>query len=155
MALNKKYIEDIVAHYLNETELFPVAVIIKPNNAITVIIDSDTGVTIDDCVNVSRFVEKSLNRDEEDFELRVMSAGADTPFTSLRQYQKNMGKDVRITLNDGEKVDGILMKIDETEVVLNIAPVMKKGQKPGKHHIVQQRSIMFKDIKDAKAIIKF
>lgn len=153
--MNKKRLEEIVAQHLQETSLFLVAVLVKPNNVIVVIIDSDLGVTIDDCVNVSRFIENSLNRDEEDFELRVMSAGADTPFTSMRQYQKHLGKDIRVTLNDGEKVDGLLQSVDADAVVLEIAPVMKKGQKPGKNNPAKKLTILFKDIKEAKAIIKF
>lgn len=155
MSLNKKQIEKLVEQHLSGTEIFPVAVLVKPNNVIVVVIDSDLGVTIDDCVKVSRFIESSLNRDEEDFELRVMSAGADTPFTSQRQYLKHIGKEIRVTLNDGEKVDGMLAKIDDKEVVIEIAPVMKKGQKPGKNNLAQQRLILFSDIKEAKAIIKF
>lgn len=153
--MNKKQLENIISQHLQGTSLFLVAVIVKPNNIIVVIIDSDLGVTIDDCVSVSRFIESSLNRDEEDFELRVMSAGADTPFTNLRQFQKHLGKDIRVTFFDGEKIDGLLTAVNDTSVMLEIAPVMKKGQKPGKNNLSQQRTILFDDIKEAKAVIKF
>ncbi|MDD4848120.1 MAG: ribosome assembly cofactor RimP [Bacteroidales bacterium] len=153
--MNKKRLEDLLTQHLQDTTLFLVAVIVKPNNVIVVVIDSDSGVTIDDCVKVSRFVEGSLNRDEEDFELRVMSAGADTPFSTMRQYQKHIGKDVRITTYEGEKVEGILQSLNDISVVLEIAPVMKKGQKPGKNNLAQQRTFLFNDIKEAKALIKF
>lgn len=154
MSLNKNKIEELLVRHLKGTQLFLVAVLVKPNNSIVVIIDSDLGVTIDDCVKVSRFVESSLNRDEEDFELRVMSAGADMPFSGLRQYQKHLGKEIRVTLNEGERIQGVLMQIEEKEIVLEIPPVTKKGQKPGKNNLPQKRSILFDDIKEAKAVIK-
>lgn len=153
--MNKNKIEELVAQCLKNSELFPVAVLVKPNNIIIVIIDSDSGVTIDDCVKVSRFIEGSLNRDQEDFELRVMSAGADTPFVTERQFQKHIGKEIRVVLHDGSKEEGVLVKKDDKEIVLEIAPAMKKGQKPGKNSLLQQKNISLNDIKEAKAVISF
>lgn len=153
--MNKNRIEELIAQCLKDSELFPVAVLVKPNNIIIVVIDSDLGVTIDDCVKVSRFIEGSLNRDEEDFELRVMSAGADSPFLTERQYQKHIGKQIRIVLEEGLKKEGILVKKDDKEIILEIAPIMKKGQKPGKNNLPQQQSFLLNEIKEAKAIITF
>jgi ribosome maturation factor RimP len=86
--VEKTNILELVEEHLKGTDKFPVEVQIKGNNIITVIIDGDTGVTIDDCIRLSKHIESKLDRDTEDFELRVSSFGADKPLKMKRQYKK-------------------------------------------------------------------
>ena len=90
--IDKNKIEDLVAEAINtlekKDEVFVGAILVKPNNTIHVFIDSDTSVSIDDCVKVSKYVEKHLDRDEEDFELNVSSFGLDQALILPRQYIK-------------------------------------------------------------------
>ena len=81
--------------------LFLIDLKIKGNNEIVVVIDGDQGVTVQDCINVSRKVEHNLDREEEDFSLEVMSAGATEPLINTRQYKKNEGRDLEVVLQDG------------------------------------------------------
>lgn len=147
------YIRQLVETHLQETKLFLVDVLVKQGNLITVIIDGYEPVTIDDCVQISRLIERSLDRDAEDFELKVMSAGADAPFQDERQYHKNIGRKVKITTKEGVKHQGILTAHDGINVGLEIAPKMKKGQLPGKNNLPEQLIIPLSDIEEIKLII--
>ena len=93
-----------------------VDVAVQPGNIIVVEIDNDESVCIDDCVELSRYLEDHLDRDVEDFELEVGSAGITSPFKVLRQYQKNIGNEVEVLLTAGVKLTGVLKSADETEL---------------------------------------
>ena len=117
--IEKKHIEEIVNKAIEGTELFITSVSVKPNNKIMVFLDGDTGVSINDCVKVSRFVEKSLNRDNEDFELNVSSHGLSTPLLLPRQYMSKIGKSITVLMPDGEKIAGTLISANKTHSHLN------------------------------------
>jgi ribosome maturation factor RimP len=151
--ITSSFIRQLVESHLQETGLFLVDVLVKQSNAITVIIDDNEAVTIDDCVRISRLIESSLDRDKEDFELKVMSAGADAPFQDERQYRKNVGRKVKVTTKEGKRHQGTLTAFDGINVHLEIAPKMKKGQKPGKNYVPEQRIIPLSEIEEIKLII--
>jgi len=153
MAIASSFIRQLVEAHLQETDLFLVDVLVKQGNAITVIIDGNEAVTIDDCVCISRLIERSLDRDKEDFELKVMSAGADSPFQDERQYRKNIGKKVKVTTKEKVKYQGVLTAFDGSWVNLEIAPKVKKGQKPGKNNLPEQCTIPLSEIEETKLII--
>jgi len=153
MAIVSSVIQQLVEAHLQETELFLVNVLVKTGNAITVIIDSNEAVTIDDCVRVSRLIEGSLDRDKEDFELKVMSAGADSPFQDERQYRKNIGKKVKVITKERVKHQGVLTAFDGNCVSLEIAPKVKKGQLPGKNNLPEQCNIPLSEIEEIKLVI--
>jgi ribosome maturation factor RimP len=155
MAIASSFIRQLVEAEIQGTDLFLVNVLVKQGNAITVIIDGNESVTIDDCVKISRLIESSLDRDKEDFELKVMSAGADSPFQDERQYHKNIGKKVKVTTKEGVKYQGVLTAFDESQVHLEIAPKMKKGQKPGKNNLPELYNIPLSEIEETKLIISF
>ena len=110
--INGKFIENLVDEFLNGKELFLVSVKVSKNNIITVTIDSDNKVTVESCIEVSKFIEKHLDRDKEDFELTVSSFGLGDFFTLGRQYKKNIGENVEVVLKDGTKENGILSAFD-------------------------------------------
>jgi len=151
--IESSFIRQLVETGLQETNLFLVDVLVKQRNLITVIIDGNEAVTIDDCVHISRMIEGSLDRDKEDFELKVMSAGADAPFRGERQYRKNIGKNVKVTTKEGERHQGILTSFDGVTVSLETAPKMKKGRKPGKNNLPKQCNISISEIEETRLII--
>jgi len=153
MAISSSFIRQLVEAEVQETALFLVNVLVKQGNAITVIIDGNEGVTIDDCVRISRLIEGSLDRDKEDFELKVMSAGADSPFQDERQYRKNIGRKVKITTKEGVKYQGLLTAFDGNLVNIEIAPKVKKGQIPGKNNQPEPCSIPLSEIEETRLII--
>ena len=83
---------------------FIVEVNVSSSNAIRVEIDGDKGVNIADCVQISRHIEGSLDREEQDFELTVSSAGMDQPFKILRQYQRYLNRIVTVKKNHRRKI---------------------------------------------------
>lgn len=151
--IEKEQVKNIVDEHLEGTEKFLVEIKVKPVNKISVYIDSDTGVTIDDCVQLSRYIESRFDRDREDFELSVSSAGFDHPLTLPRQFKKQTGKEVEVLLKDGKKISGILKDYGEEGLtILEEQPKKKKKQQilenPEKH-------IPFSDIKETKKKLKF
>ena len=145
--IEKIKILELVNSALEGSDKFLVNLKITPDNRIFVDIDGDNGVTIDDCIAVSRAVEGQLNRDEEDFELNVGSAGADMPLKLLRQYRRHVGRELEVVMVDGERIDGELREVADDAIVV-VAPGSKK-QAPQEHRLA------YRDIKSARVAIRF
>ena len=135
--------------------MFLIDLKISAANDITVILDGDKGVSIQDCLDASRAVENNLDREEQDFSLQVMSAGLTEPLTQLRQYQKNIGREVEITFNEGEKLKGELLRTDATSVTLLLRYRKPKDIGKGKIDVEEERTIPLSEIKKALIVIKF
>lgn len=150
----KENIEKLALEFLEGTDKFVVKLSVGFDNKINIFIDGDSGVTIDDCVGLSRFVEHRIDREQEDFELNVSSAGIDHPFVHIRQYIKYIGKPVEVFLNDGTKKRGILQSADEHEIV--IALEKKSKNKRAKKMIAGEHlKISKEEISQTKAFIIF
>ena len=106
--IDKEVVCRLVEEKLASSSYYLVDVTVAPGNVITVEIDNDEAVSIDDCAELSRYIEERLDRDVEDYELEVGSAGITSPFKVLRQYIKNIGNEVEIQLKNGPRVTGIL-----------------------------------------------
>ena len=102
---------------------------------------------MDDCIELSRTIEGQLDRDAEDFELNVSSAGADQPLKMTRQYRKNIGRDVEVVYLDGEKVEGELKAAEDEGFTLFIPGTKKQAP--------QEVQINYRDVKSTKVVIKF
>ncbi len=152
--IDKKYIENLVVEHLKNGALFPVYINVSVENNIKIVIDGDRGVTIDDCVELSRFVEHKLNRDEEDFELSVMSAGLDYPFVLLRQYRKNLKRSVKVLLSDGKEIRGKLLKVDENSITVQ-EEIEKRYKKNRKIILGNTIEMPMNDIIQTKAVAIF
>jgi len=145
--IEKIKILELVNGALEGSDKFLVNLKITPDNRIFVDIDGDNGVNIDDCIAVSRAVESQLDRDEEDFELNVGSAGADQPLKMARQYRRHIGRTLEVVTFDGKRVEAELTAVDDEGIDLHIAGTKKTAP-------VEMR-MAFKDIKTAKVVIKF
>src|SRR5665213_3445944 len=99
--MSASHIREIAEKKVTENKSFLVDVTVSASNKIKVTIDNFEGLAIDECVNMSRWIESQLDRDTEDFELEVSSPGLDQPFKVIRQYQKNIGKEVDVKFIDG------------------------------------------------------
>lgn len=145
--IDKLFVLDVIDKSLSGSDKFLVDLKITTDNRINVFIDGDNGVDIDDCVALSRAIENSLDRDQEDFELSVSSAGIDHPLKLKRQYRKNIGRDMIINTFDGETIEGKLLDCDNDKIVIKL---------PGKKNVeVQPLQIKFEDINNAKVVISF
>ena len=145
--IDKLKVLDIIQQTLEGTDKFLVDLKITTDNRINVAIDADSAIVIDDCVELSRAIESSLNRDEEDFELNVASAGLDSPLKLPRQYVKNIGQELSVTTLDGEKTEGKLTEATNDHINLTTPKTKKEPS--------QQIAFNYTDIKTAKIIIKF
>lgn len=145
----QEHIEALTNKTLEGTDMFVTDVKVSTGNVITVTIDSETSLTIDDCIKVSRSIESSLDRDEEDFELRVTSYGADQPIRFLKQYKKNIGRQLDIVLSDDTKITGTLTDVSENSIGLEVKESKKKNAASVK------KLLAIEEIKEAKVILSF
>ncbi len=128
--ISKEIVEEIVKKWLTNKEYFLVSVEVNSDNRIVIEIDHKDGVWIDDCVQLSRFIEENLDRDKEDFELEVGSAGIGQPFKVSRQYINGIGKEVEVLDSDGKKYKGILKSVDGNSfTIVTKEKIKKEGQK--------------------------
>jgi ribosome maturation factor RimP len=136
--------------------LFLVDLTISKTNQINIEIDKHIGgVSVKDCMAVSRNVEHNLDREEADFELHVSSAGIDRPLRVLAQYVKNIGRSVELLMNDGTELEGVLKAATETEIEIETSRVEKIEGKKKKETIVEQLVLPLTKIKETKIVITF
>ena len=134
--------------------LFLVNLTIGADNGIKVVLDGDEGVSLQDCVDVSRAIEHNLDREEEDFSLEVTSAGATSPLTLPRQYNKNIGRKLQVRTTSGE-LEGTLVEASENSIILEWKAREPKPVGKGKVTVQKKQVIAFSDIQQAKVKLKF
>lgn len=153
--IKKEVVTQLVEEWLKEKDYFLVDVTISPDDRIVVEIDHAEGVWIEDCVDLSRFIEDHLNRDEEDYELEVGSAGIGQPFKVKQQYVNHIGKEVEVLTADGKKLKAILKDAgDETFTVTVTKKVKVEGKKRPE---LQEEDLVFNynKVKYTKYLISF
>ena len=123
--IDRNIVSGIVNEWLEDKEYFLVDVSVSPDDKIVVEIDHAEGVWIDDCVELSRFIESKLDREEEDYELEVGSAGIGQPFKVLKQYLIHIGKEVEVLTRDGKKLEGVLKDANEENITLTVLKKVK------------------------------
>ena len=153
--IEKNTIRQLAEEKLAASDYFVVDVEIKPGNVIVVEIDSDKAVSIDDCAELSRYIEEHLDRDAEDFELEVGSAGITSPFKVLRQYRKNIGNEVEMLLKAGKKLTGILKDANEENVTLTVEKQVKPEGAKRKITVEEDQTYSYDEIKYTKYLIRF
>lgn len=136
-------------------DLFLVDLQVSSDQSIKVTIDGDKGVDVEDCMFVSRAIEHQLDREEFDFSLEVTSAGAASPITNNRQFNKNLGREMEVKTIGGEKFEGKLKEIQESGIVLEWKTREPKEVGKGKITVKKQAELAFDDIESAKVILKF
>ena len=153
--IDKKIVSGIVNEWLEDKDYFLVDVSVSPDDKIVVEIDHAEGVWIDDCVELSRFIESKLDREEEDYELEVGSAGIGQPFKVLQQYLIHIGKEVEVLTREGKKLEGVLKDANEERITLTIQKKVKpEGAKRPK--LVEEDVIYtYEEIKYTKYLISF
>jgi len=153
--ITKEQIENLIKPKIDEEDLFQVEVAVSSSNKISVFIDGDKGVTIDQCMALSRFIEQNLDRDEEDYELDVSSAGLDLPLKVKRQYIKNIGRSVAIILKNGQKLTGKIVKANDDGIDLEVEKNVVLEGKKRKQQITEIMPLSYSDIKSTKIVVSF
>ena len=153
--IEKNKIQELVEQWLEGKDYFLVDIAISSDNKIVVEIDHADGVWIEDCVALSRYIEDHLNRDEEDFELEVGSAGLGQPFKVEQQYRNFIGKEVEVLTADGKKVKGLLKSVDGRDFIVTVKEKVKvEGKKRPELQDVDRRYNM-DEVKYTKYLISF
>lgn len=148
-------IQKIIETHIHGTELFLVGVKVSKDNNIEVLIDSPAGVDLDRCVTVSRAIESVLDREIEDFELTVSSAGLDLPFQVLQQYLKYIGKEVEVVLKAGKKIKALLKAADADSITLEYTVLKKEEGAKRKKAVLETETYPLSEIKSTKPVINF
>ena len=130
---------------------FLVDVKVNTANVITVFFDRMEGVQVENCLEVSKHIEEYFDREVEDYELTVCSAGLDNPFMVDEQYQKYIGKEVGVLLSNGKRKSGTLLSYEDTLTL----EVRRKKKGSRKEYSVEEVSISKEEIKETKLKINF
>ncbi|MDE6445356.1 MAG: ribosome assembly cofactor RimP [Alistipes sp.] len=140
---------------LQGTDMFVVGCTCSPGNEIELLIDSDTSVSIDACVALSRAVEAEFDRDTEDFSLTVASAGIGSELRCLRQYRKLVGRPVEVLLLSGVKITALLDAADEEGITLSYEEKQSVEGKKRKQTVRVTRTYPFAEIKSTREFLDF
>jgi ribosome maturation factor RimP len=151
----KEKVAGLINDFLAEREdLFLIETKITKGQDITVILDGDNGVTLQDCLDASRAIEFKLDEDE-DFSLQVMSSGLSEPLETARQFRKNIEREIEVWLNNDEELEGELVEVSETDITLKLQYRRPKLVGKGKEDVIEDRKIPYTDIKKALVVVKF
>ena len=155
MAFKEKVKELIDQAMAEHTDLFLIDYMISTEYKVTITIDGDHGVTLQDCIDVSRIVENNLDREEQDFSLEVASAGATSPLKLPRQFKKNIGRKLKVVTLTQEKFEGTIVDADDTQVFLEWKARESKPVGKGKVTVEKKEAVAYDQIKEAIVIITF
>lgn len=153
--ISKDEICKVVNEWLEGKEYFLVDVTVDSFNKIVVEIDHAEGVWVEDCVELSRYIESKVDRDIEDYELEVGSAGVGQPFKVLQQYYVHVGCEVEVLLKSGIKMSGLLAEADEEGIVLTVEKKVKEEGAKRPKKIQVNESYKYDEIKYTKYLINF
>ncbi|MBQ5826262.1 MAG: ribosome assembly cofactor RimP [Bacteroidaceae bacterium] len=153
--IEKNLVKNYVEEWLDGKEYFLTDITISTDNRIVVEIDHEEGVWIEDCVELSRFIESHLDRDAEDFELEVGSAGIGQPFKVLRQYEIHVGEQVEVLANDGKKFVGMLKEVDAEKFVVTVQEKVKEEGAKRPKLVDVDKTFAYTDVKWTKYLIDF
>ncbi|MFZ9027799.1 MAG: ribosome assembly cofactor RimP [Crocinitomicaceae bacterium] len=156
--IKKERIRELAEERINELDngLFIVEISVSSGNNISVELDKhEGGVSVQDCVSVSRNIEHNLDREQADFSLNVSSAGLDKGLRVFDQYKKNIGRSLKVKLNEGGTVEGELTQASKDEITLQTKRKERIEGKKKKEEIIEDIKIPMVNIKEAKIVISF
>lgn len=155
MAL-KKLIESLLEQTLAEKpHLFVVDFSVSNSNSVLITLDGDHGITLQDCIDIHKYINNNINEEEYDFSLEVASCGATAPIKNFRQFNKNIGRTLSITTKDNEKFDAVLTGLDGENLLLEWQAREAKKLGKGKETVTKNASISHKNIKEVFVKIIF
>lgn len=151
----KEKVADVLTKALEEKpSLFLIDLSISDANKITVTLDGDQGVNLQDCIDISRAIENNLDREEEDFSLEVASGGVSAPLKLVRQYKKNIGRTLKVKTAT-ETIDAELVAANDDFITLAWTAREPKKIGKGKETVEKKQEIPYSEIKEAIVTIIF
>ena len=153
--IDKKLLITLAEEYLETSDNYLIDVVINTGNVISIEIDNDNGVSIDDCGALSRYLESKFDREEEEIEVTVGYAGLTSPFKIQRQYQKNIGNEVEVLTKKGIKLSGILKEVSDDNFVVTISKKERAEGAKRKTEVKEDLQFGYDEIKYTKYLIRF
>ena len=153
--IDKNLVKEIVGEWLADKDYFLVDVEVSHDNRVVVEIDHADGVWIEDCVELSRFIEDRLNRDDEDFELEVGSAGLGQPFKVAQQYVNHIGDTIEVLDLEGKKLQGTLKAVEGNSFTLTVQEKQKQEGKKRPVLVEVDKTYQMDGVKYAKYLLAF
>ena len=152
----RERVKELLQQALDENKsLFLIDLEITDSNQIRVTLDGDEGVKVEDCMAVSRAIEHNMDREELDFSLEVMSAGVSEPLTLPRQFNKNLGRKLKVKTQEGETIEGELTQSNDEAITLKWKTREPKPIGKGKITVQKEAVVSYQDIVEAKVMITF
>ncbi len=151
--IEKFQIFETVERYCEDKPLFLIDIRMKPGNKIIVIVDGDQGVTVEDCIQLHRHIESQLDRNVEDYDLTVSSAGMEMPLSKRRQFQKNVGRKMKLVFEDGKNIEGKLLSMNEDGIEFEY--IIFEGEKKIKKKTTKLSIFGWNEFKEAYVIPSF
>ncbi|PBI93410.1 hypothetical protein BSF41_04900 [Flavobacterium sp. ACN2] len=139
---------------LEKPSVFLVDLAVSDSFKISVGLDGDNGVALQDCIDISRAIENNLDREEQDFSLEVASVGVGTPLKMVRQYKKNVGRTLIVTTNT-EKIEAELVEANDVFIILSWKAREPKKVGKGKETVQKEQQIPYTEIKEAVVTVTF
>jgi len=153
--ITRESVTKLIEQKIAETDMFIVDVTVRPGNVIDVTLDSDAGITIEACTGVHRHLLHEMDREVEDYSLEVSSPDLTKPLMVLRQYIKNIGRDLAVKKADKSKIEGQLIAANEQEITLLTQQKEEVPGKKGKKLVEREIIIPFTEMTEAKVMIRF
>ncbi len=135
--------------------MFLIDLVVTEDNKISITLDDDNGVNLQDCIVISRAIEHELDKDELEYSIDVASAGVSTPLNLIRQYKKNVSRNLRVTTNELEKIEAKLVAADDEKITLEWQSREPKKIGKGKETVNNKKEIAYTEIKEAIVLISF
>lgn len=153
--IERNAVKTVVEEWLSGNDYFLVDVTFTPDDRIVVEIDHADGVWIEDCAELSRFMQERLGEELGDYELEVGSAGIGQPFKVEQQYLNHIGKDVEVLDAEGKKVQGVLKQVDGRDFVVTVKEKQKLEGKKRPQLVDVDKTFNMDNIKYTKYLLSF
>tara|TARA_R110000823_G_scaffold24169_4_gene71475 strand:+ start:944 stop:1447 length:504 start_codon:yes stop_codon:yes gene_type:complete len=148
----KVLLDEALSH---KPSMFLIDLVVTEDNKIAITLDDDNGVNLQDCIGISRAIEHELDKDELEYSIDVASAGVSTPLNFIRQYKKNVSRNLRVTTNELEKIEATLVAADDDKITLEWQSREPKKIGKGKETVRNKKEIAYAEIKEAIVLISF
>lgn len=152
--IEQKKIEELIQNKTANSDMFLVEVKVDNTNNISVTIDTPQGLSIDQCVEINRYIEENFDRETEDYSLEVSSPGIGQPFKVYQQYIKTINKPVELLFNSGTKIKGTLKAATQIDITIEYETKEKPEGAKRPKKVIKTEVFKLEDIKTTKEILK-
>jgi ribosome maturation factor RimP len=153
--IDRTLVTQLVEDNISGTDIFIVDIAVGPDNIVSIILDSDTAVSIDNCAEINKVVYSNLeSKGDDNFELTVYSAGLSEPLKLKRQYVKHIGEEVEVLRKSGDKRKGILLSVEDSYIEIEYEVKEKEPGAKKKKTVQLKEKIELDSIKSTKLVIK-